>query len=155
MVFCSFDPGTMYVILRSWFCLPPLQRQHNVCYFLFPTLCPAAATPAQRMLFYVPNLISCLFDPSTMYVTRCSWFSVLPLQPWRNVYFMFMILYTAPSTLAQCMSCCVPDFFSRPFNASTTYVIVCPWYSILPLQSWQNVCYSMSLTWCAAPSTPA
>ena len=155
LVCCPFNPDAMY-ILCSWYCIPPLQHWHNVCHAAFLIFSPAPSTPAQRTLLHVPDIVYCLFNLGKMYAILCPWHGVLPLQHRHNVcYPMSLIRYPTPLTLAQCMLLCVPDFVYRPFNASTMYVILCSWYIVLPLQSWHNVCYSMSLICCAAPSSPA
>ena len=137
IVSCS-NPCKMYIILCSRICVPPLQPRHNVCCSMFLIWFPAPLAPAQCMLLYVPDLVCCPFNPRAMYVIICPWYSIPPLP-----------------TLAQCMLFCVLDFVPRHFTASTMYAILCSWYSILPLQHLHNVCYSMSLIWCAARSTPA
>ena len=113
----SFNPGSMCVILCSWHSLLPLQPQQNVCYSRTLKKYPAPLNPAKCMLFYVPDLVSCPFDPRTMCVILCSWFSLLPLQH-RH--------YVCPlQPQQQCMLFYFPDIVSRPFDPGTMPVFLC------------------------------
>ena len=160
-----FDPDQVYVIACVSYSISPLQPRPNVCYSMFLMKYPAPSTPAQCMSFYVPDIVSRSFDPGTIYVILCSWFSPLLLRPWHYVCFsIFLKKYPTPSTPAQYMlfyspgliSCCltaaqcmlfyVLDLVCCPCDPGTVYNILCSWFFLPPLQPGHNVCYSMFLT---------
>ena len=174
MVCCPFNTGIMYVILCPWYGILLPWPWHNVCYSAFLILSTAPSTPAQCMLFYVPDILYCPFNPGTMYAILCPWYVVLPLHHRHNVYYSMSLIWypapltpaqhmlfcvsdfsTAPATPAQCLLFYVPDIVACPFNTGTIYVCLCPWYSNPPLWRWHNVCYSMFLKKYTAPLTPA
>jgi hypothetical protein len=63
----------MYVILCSYF------------FFRF-------CNPAQCMIFYVHDLVSCPCNPDTMYVILYSRFILPPLQPRHNVWYPRLLI---------------------------------------------------------------
>ena len=126
------------------------------------------------MFFYIPEKVSrpfnpsttyvilwswfnlLLFDRSTMYALLCSRYSLLPLWSQHNLcYSVFLIFSHTPAAQAQHMLFYVPDLVSRSFNTGTMYVILCSWYSILPLWPMHNLCYSVFLFLSPASATPA
>jgi hypothetical protein len=124
----SFDPNQVYVIACVSDSIPPLQLRPSVCYSMFLIKYPAPSTPAQCMLFYVPDIVSRPFDPGTMCVILCSWFSILSLQPWHYVCCsIFLKKYPAPLAPTKCMLLHVSPIVSRPFNPGPMYVILCFW----------------------------
>ena len=165
LVCCLCDPGTIHDILCSWFFSPALAARAQRMLFYVPDLVShpfapsimyvilyvpnivcSPSTVAQRMLFYLHDIVSCPVDPGTMYVILCFGFSLMPLWHRYNVcHSMFLISYPAPLTLPQCMLFYVTDSTSCPFDPSTMYVILCPWYNMLHLQPRHNVWYSMFL----------
>ena len=121
------DPGTIYDILCSWFSFLPLQPWQYVCCSMFLKKYPAPSAPAQCMLFYGLDLISCFLTAA-----QCMLFYVLDI----------VCCPCDPDTIYVVLC---PRFFSRPCSPGTTYVILCSWFSFPPLQHRHNVCYFMFL----------
>ena len=146
-----FDTDKMYVILCSQFSLLPLWSRHNVCYSTFLILLPIPAIPAQCMLFRVPEFVTCLYIPTTLYVILCfgkrnSFFdqnlryailcksyNVSPFKSWLNVYVPICVFQ--PSGL-----CDVFQFNDRGMDSRCSvvpmHIILCsffvPFIPIMP-----------------------
>ena len=97
------------------YCIQRLQPRHNVSYSM--------------SRYSIPP-----FDSDITYVILCSkiWYRT-PLSRLNVCYSRFLIKSRAPFSPEQCMSISVPVIFPHPFDTGTMYVILCSWFSLLPL----------------------